>query len=169
MSKSRDAIALIGRCLMAVMFLLSGFGKVVAPAATIAWIASTGLPMPSVGYVIAIITELGGGLLLILGWQTRVLGAVLSVFAIATAFIFHRNVADQNQLFHFLKNIAVMGGLFQLMAFGAGNFSWDARRARKSSPYGATTIAGGDGSRQPTTNELEGARRIAETSRTLHG
>jgi putative oxidoreductase len=144
MSKRSDSLALIGRCLIAVMFLLSGFGKVAAPAATIAWIASTGLPMPSVGYVGAIIIELGGGLLLILGWQTRVLGAVLSVFAIATALIFHRNVADQNQLFHFLKNIAVMGGLFQLMAFGAGNFSLDARRARTSS-------------------------RIAETDRKLHG
>jgi putative oxidoreductase len=133
MSKNTDTLALIGRCLMAVLFFLSGFGKVVAPAATIGWIASTGLPLPAVGYVIAIIVELGGGLLLVLGWQIRALGAVLSVFAIVTAFIFHRNVADQNQLFHFLKNIAVMGGLFQLMAFGAGNFSLDARRARKSS------------------------------------
>jgi putative oxidoreductase len=133
MSRSPDTLAFIGRCLMAVLFLLSGLGKVVGPTATIAWIASTGLPMPTVGYVVSIIIELGGGLLLILGWQTRALGAVLSVFAIATAFIFHRNVADQNQLFHFLKNIAVMGGLFQLMAFGAGNFSLDARRARKSS------------------------------------
>jgi putative oxidoreductase len=133
MSKSADAIAFIGRCLMAVMFLMSGFGKVVAPAATIAWITSTGLPMPTVGYVVAIIIELGGGLLLVLGLQTRILGALLSLFAIATAFIFHRNFADQNQLFHFLKNIAVMGGLFQLIAFGAGNISLDARRARARS------------------------------------
>jgi putative oxidoreductase len=132
MSKNTDTLAFIGRCLMAVMFLMSGFGKVIAPAATIAWIKSTGLPMPEVGYFASIIIELGGGLLLILGWQIRVLGGILSIFAIATAFIFHRNVADQNQLFHFLKNIAVMGGLFQLMAFGAGNFSLDARRARKS-------------------------------------
>jgi putative oxidoreductase len=132
MSKSTDTIAFIGRCLMAVLFLLSGFGKVVGPAATITWIASTGLPMPTVGYIVALVIELGGGLLLILGWQIPAVGAVLSVYAIATAFIFHRNVADQNQLFHFLKNIAVMGGLFQLMAFGAGKFSLDARRARKS-------------------------------------
>jgi putative oxidoreductase len=133
MSKNTDTLAFIGRCLMAVMFLMSGFGKVVAPAATIAWITSTGLPMPEVAYVASIVIELGGGLLLILGWQIRVLGVVLSLFAIATAFIFHRNVADQNQLFHFLKNIAVTGGLFQLMAFGAGKFSLDARLARKSS------------------------------------
>jgi putative oxidoreductase len=129
MSKHADAIALIGRILMAVMFFMSGFGKVVAPAATIAWINSTGLPLPEVGYYVSIAIELGGALLLVLGWQIRPLGAVLSVFAIATAFIFHRNIADQNQLFHFLKNIAVTGGLFQLMAFGAGRYSLDARRA----------------------------------------
>ena len=133
MSRSADTLAFIGRCLMAVLFLLSGFGKVAAPAASIAWIASTGLPMATAAYIVSIIIELGGGLLLVLGWQIRPLGAVLSVYAIVTAFIFHRNVADQNQLFHFLKNIAVMGGLFQLMAFGAGNFSLDARRARNFS------------------------------------
>jgi putative oxidoreductase len=116
---------------MAVMFLLSGLGKVAAPAATIAWIASTGLPMPQVAYAASIVIEIGGGLLLVLGWQIKPLAALLSLFAIATAFIFHRNIADQNQLFHFLKNIAVMGGLFQLMAFGAGRFSLDARRAAK--------------------------------------
>jgi len=130
MLKTTNAFAFIGRLLMAVMFLMSGFGKVVAPQATMAWIASVGLPMPTVAYAISIIIELGGGLLLILGWQTRILGAVLSVFAIATALIFHRNVADPNQLFHFLKNIAIMGGLFQLIAFGAGGFSLDGRRAR---------------------------------------
>jgi putative oxidoreductase len=118
---------------MAVMFLMSGLGKVVAPAATIAYITSVGLPMPTVGYAASIIIEIGGGLLLILGWQTRILGAFLALFAIATALIFHRNVADQNQLFHFLKNIAIMGGMFQLMAFGAGNFSLDARLARTTS------------------------------------
>jgi putative oxidoreductase len=127
-----DAFAFTGRCLMAVMFLMSGFGKVVGPQATIAYITSVGLPMSQIAYVISIIIELGGGLLLILGWHTRLLGAFLALFAIATAFIFHRNFADQNQLFHFLKNVAVMGGLFQLVAFGAGGFSLDARRAPSS-------------------------------------
>ncbi len=133
MSKNTDVLAFAGRCLMAVMFFMSGFGKVMAPAATIAWITSTGLPLPEVGYYVSIVIELGGALLLVIGWQIRPLGAVLSAFAIATAIIFHRNVADQNQLFHFLKNIAVMGGLFQLMAFGAGGISLDARRARAAS------------------------------------
>ena len=133
MSRSTDTIAFIGRCLIAVLLLVSGFGKVVAPSATIAWIASTGLPMPTVADVVFIIIELGGGLLLILGWQIRPVAVVVSVYAIGTAFIFHRHIADHNMLFHFLKNIAVTGGLFQLMAFGAGNFSLDARRVRKSS------------------------------------
>ncbi|HEY4113148.1 MAG TPA: DoxX family protein [Rhizomicrobium sp.] len=133
MWNSTDIFAFVGRCLMAVMFFLSGFGKVVAPQATIAWITSTGLPMPEVGYFAAIVIELGGALLLVLGWQTKALGIVLSIFAIATAFIFHRNFADQNQFFHFLKNVAVMGGLLQLAAFGAGNFSLDARLARATS------------------------------------
>jgi len=132
MPRSTDTIAFIGRCLMAVLLLVSGFSKVAAPAATIAWIASTGLPMPAVGYVVFTIIELGGSLLLILGWQIRPLAVVVSVYAIGTAFIFHRNIADQNQLFNFLKNVAVTGGLFQLMAFGAGSFSLDAHRGRKS-------------------------------------
>ena len=109
MFPNTDAFAFIGRLLMAVMFLMSGFGTVVAPGATMAWMASVGLPIPAVGYGIAIVIELGGGLLLILGLQTRILGAVLSLFAIATALIFHRNLADPNQLFQFLKNIAVTG------------------------------------------------------------
>jgi putative oxidoreductase len=128
-----DVLAFVGRCLMAVMFLMSGLGKVFAPAATIAWITSTGLPAPELAYAASIVIEIGGDLLLVLGWQIRILGVILALFAIATAFIFHRNIADQNQLFHFLKNIAVMGGLFQLMAFGAGNISLDARRTRASS------------------------------------
>ena len=133
MSKNTDALAFAGRCLMAVMFLLSGIGKVAAPTATMAYIASVGLPLPAAGYALSIVIEIGGGILLVLGWQTRALGAFLSLFALATALIFHRNIADQNQLFHFLKNIAIMGGMFQLVAFGAGNFSLDARLTRTAS------------------------------------
>jgi putative oxidoreductase len=133
MSKQTDAVALIGRILMAVMFIMSGFGKVVAPAATIATIAAVGLPVPQASYAISIIIELGGSLLLVLGWQTRLVSAIFSAFCIATALTVHRNVADPNQLFHFLKNIAITGGFFQLIAFGAGRYSLDARRAAAAS------------------------------------
>lgn len=133
MSRNTDSLAFIGRLLIAVLLLVSGFGKAAGPAATIAWIGSTGLPMPIVGYVVFMTVELVGGLLLILGWQIRPVAVVVSFYAIGTAFVFHRNLADPNMLFHFLKNVAVTGGLFQLMAFGAGNFSLDSRRRRKSS------------------------------------
>jgi putative oxidoreductase len=132
MSRNADTLAFIGRCLIAVLLLVSGFTKAIGPGATIAWIASTGLPMPAVGYVVFMTVELVGGVLLILGWQTRPVAVVVSVYAILTAFVFHRHVADPDQLFNFLKNVAVTGGLFQLMAFGPGNFSLDARRLRKS-------------------------------------
>jgi putative oxidoreductase len=132
MSKHTDAIALIGRCLIAVMFFLSGLGKVMAPQPTIAYIASVGLPLPEAAYAVSVLVELGGGILLVLGWQTRLLGAGLSLFVIATALIFHHDFADQNTLTHFLKNIAMTGGLFQLIAFGAGKYSLDARGTRAS-------------------------------------
>ena len=127
MSKHTDLIALVGRCLMAVLFFLSGLGKVMAPQPTIAYITSVGLPLPEAAYAISILVELGGAILLVLGWQTRLLGAALSLFVLATALIFHRNFADQNMLTHFLKNIAMTGGLLQLVAFGAGKYSLDAR------------------------------------------
>jgi putative oxidoreductase len=133
MTKQTDAFALAGRFLIAVMFFMSGFGKVVEPAATIAAIKAVGLPMPPVSYAISIIVELGSALLLVLGWQTRLVGAVLSGFCIVTALTVHKNVSDPNQLFHFLKNIAITGGLFQLIAFGAGKYSLDARRAASGS------------------------------------
>jgi putative oxidoreductase len=132
MSKHTDLIAFIGRCLIAVMFLLSGFGKVVAPQSTIAFITSVGLPMPEAAYALSTIVELGGATLLVLGWQTRLLAAGLSLFVIATALIFHRNFADPNMLAHFLKNIALTGGLFQLIAFGPGKYSLDARGRREA-------------------------------------
>ncbi len=118
----------IGRLLIAVIFLLSGVGKVFAPGGTQAYIAAAGLPLPVVAYLIAVIVEIGGGVLLVLGYQTRVVAAILVVFTVAAALGFHNNFAEQNQMIHFLKNIAIAGGLLQVVAFGAGGFSLDARR-----------------------------------------
>jgi putative oxidoreductase len=116
-----------GRLLLATIFLISGLGKVAAPTATIGYIGSTGAPFPTVGYAIAVAIELGGGLLILLGYKTRVVAAVMAAFAIATAFLFHHAFGDQNQMIHFLKNIAIAGGFLQIVAFGAGSFSLDAR------------------------------------------
>lgn len=125
---SADVTALLGRVLIAVIFLLSGLSKLAAPAATIGYIASAGLPLPQLGLVIAVLVEIGGSLALIAGYQTRWAAAVLAIFTIAAALAFHNHFADQNQFVNFFKNIAMTGGLLQVIAFGAGRFSLDARR-----------------------------------------
>jgi putative oxidoreductase len=125
---SADVTALLGRVLIAVIFLLSGLSKLAAPTATIGYIASAGLPLPQLGLVIAVLVEIGGSLALIAGYQTRWAAAALAVFTIAAALAFHNHLADQNQFINFFKNIAMTGGLLQVVAFGAGRFSLDARR-----------------------------------------
>jgi putative oxidoreductase len=119
---------LVGRLLIAAIFLLSGLSKLAAPAGTIGYIQSAGLPLPTLGYAVALATELGAGLLLVLGYRTRLAAAWLALFSLATAFGFHHDLADQNQFIHFFKNIAIAGGLLQVVAFGAGPLSIDARR-----------------------------------------
>jgi putative oxidoreductase len=120
-------IGAIGRVLLAMIFIFSAYGKLVAPASAIGYIQSVGLPFATLGFAIAVAIELGGGLLLVLGMKTRIVAAVLAIFSIATALVFHHAFGDQNQLMHFMKNIAMAGGLLQLTAFGAGALSIDAR------------------------------------------
>ena len=127
-SSQPGLVPLLGRILIAAIFLLSGISKITAPAMMIGYIQSAGLPLPTVGLAIAIATEIGGGTALVLGYRTRLVAAVLAIFSIATALAFHNNLADQNQFIHFFKNVAMAGGLLQVVAFGAGRFSLDARR-----------------------------------------
>ncbi|HTH98688.1 MAG TPA: DoxX family protein [Stellaceae bacterium] len=119
----------LGRILIAAIFLLSGFGKLADPAGTLAYIRSAGVPLPTLSYAVAATIEVGGGILLILGYRTRFVAAIVAFFTLATALSFHTHFADQNQMIHFFKNIAMVGGLLQIMAFGAGAFSLDARCA----------------------------------------
>ena len=123
-----SVIPVIGRVLLATIFILSGIGKLAAPAATISYIASTGLPFAPLALAIAIAVELGGGLLLALGVRVRLVAAGLAVFSIVTGLAFHNAVADQNQMIHLLKNFAMAGGLLQVVAFGAGAYSFDNRK-----------------------------------------
>lgn len=126
----RDAtISALGRILLAALFLMSGLSKLGAAAATMGYITSAGLPFPQVVYAITVAVEIGAGLLLLIGFQARPAAAVLAIFSIAAAIFFHNNFADQNQAIHFLKNVAIAGGLLQLAATGAGRFSLDARRS----------------------------------------
>ncbi|SFR76795.1 putative oxidoreductase [Stenotrophomonas maltophilia] len=124
-------IALFGRILLAAIFLVSGIGKVSDVSGTIGYIASSGLPLPEMAYGLALGLELGGAVLLLLGYQARGTALLMALFSVATAVGFHADFNDQNQLFHFLKNLAVAGGLLQVCAFGAGAWSVDAMRSGK--------------------------------------
>jgi len=123
----RSFAPLAGRLLVAPLFLLSGVSKLSAPAATIGMIASSGLPLATVGFAAAVLVEVVGSIALIVGYRTRLVAAVMALFTLATALAFHANLADQNQFIHFFKNITIAGGLLQIVAFGAGRFSLDAR------------------------------------------
>jgi putative oxidoreductase len=125
--------SLIGRLLLALLFLPAGISKIGGFAGTAGYIASKGLPLPEVGVVIAIVVEIGAALALIVGWQTRWAALALAVFTLAATFIFHNfwaMPADQvmMQQLMFYKNIAVVGGLLTLAAWGAGALSLDAKR-----------------------------------------
>lgn len=88
-----------------------------------------GMPAPMLAYLGAIAVELGGGLLLLAGYRTKLVAGVLAAFCVVTAFVFHHALADQNQMIHFLKNFVVAGGLLQLVAYGAGRYAVDGRLA----------------------------------------
>ncbi len=120
-----DAIALIGRILMSVIFITSGFGKLLGPANTIQHIAADGLPLPPAAYAVAVLCEFGGGLAILLGWQTRVAAAALSLFCLATAFTVHFHPGVGAQMINFWKNITMAGGFLFVLAHGAGAFSLD--------------------------------------------
>ncbi|MBI1692187.1 DoxX family protein [Methylorubrum sp. DB1722] len=120
----------IGRLLMGTIFLASGLSKLTAPAATLGYIQSAGIPLPQVALAAAVLVEIGGSLVLIAGYRARLVALALALFSVATALAFHTAFADQNQLIHFLKNLAMAGGLLQVVAFGAGGLSLDARAGR---------------------------------------
>lgn len=125
-----SGLALSGRILLAAIFLLSGLSKLANPGGIVGYIASAGLPLPTFGLALAVLVEVGGAALLILGYRTRWTAVMLAAFSVVTAIVFHHQFGDQNQLIHFLKNLAIAGGLLQVAASGAGRFSLDGRRQR---------------------------------------
>lgn len=122
-----DALQAFGRIAIAPLFLLSGIAKLTGPEPFLAYIASVGLPLPTAALGVAILVELIGGALLVVGYKTRTIAAVIAAFTLATAVIFHSNLADQTQFLFFFKNLAISGGLLQLVACGGGRWSIDRR------------------------------------------
>ena len=124
---------LAGRVLMALIFLRSGFGKITGFSATAGFMAGKGMPMAELLLVGAIVFELAGAIMLILGWRVHWGALLLIAFTIPATLVFHNFWAVdaaqvQNQLNHFLKNVTIVGGLLYVMAFGAGPLSLDNRR-----------------------------------------
>jgi len=120
-------LPLIGRLLIAAPFLLSGVGKLAAYERVVGMISAAGLPLAPLGWGIAIVVEIGGGLLMIAGFRVRLAAYVMAAFTLAAAVFFHRNFSDPNQMIHFLKNIVIIGGLLSIAYFGAGPLSLDNR------------------------------------------
>lgn len=128
----QNTAALVGRILLALIFIISGFGKITGYAGTAGYMASKGLPMVAVLLPLTILVELGGGLLIALGWKARWAAAVIFLFIIPVTLVFHNPAGldaaqAQQQMINLLKNLSIMGGMLGLFAFGPGGFSLDAK------------------------------------------
>jgi len=126
--------SLVGRILIALIFILSGFSKIAGFDGTVGYIASQGLPLPQLLAIGAILVELGGGLMLVLGWKARWAAAAMLVFTALAAVFFHNFWAVpadqmQNQMIHFMKNLSMMGGLLFVVIHGSGSLSLEKDRA----------------------------------------
>lgn len=127
----------VGRLFIGIPWMASGLSKVVNYAGTIALIEHSTLPLPPpLAYAGAIAVELGCSILIILGYQTRIVAIVFALFCLVTAVCFHANFADPNQTFHFIKNLIMTGGLLQIVANGAGAISLDDRIFKRRTQAG---------------------------------
>ncbi|MGQ2921686.1 MAG: DoxX family protein [Hydrogenophaga sp.] len=133
MNALQNPLALIGRILLAIVFIPAGFGKIAGFAGTVGYATAMGLPLPQVGVAIALVIELFGGLALLIGFRTRYAALALAVFTLVASYFFHAfwAVPAEQQMVQqlmFFKNIAITGGLLAFAAFGPGAFSIDGRR-----------------------------------------
>jgi len=126
----------VGRILIALIFVVSGFGKISGFEGIVGYIASKGLPLPEFAAMAAVVIELGGGLMVMFGWKARWAAAAMFVFTAVAALIFHNFWAvpaaqSQNQMIHFMKNVSMLGGLLYVIVYGSGPLSVDSSRDRR--------------------------------------
>lgn len=124
-STYRDPALLIARILVGILFLIAAYNKMKGIGGTAGYFGRLGIPAPEVMVWVALAIEIIGGILLIVGYQTRLAALMLGVFVVVAALIAHTNFADGNQLNHFLKNLAIAGGCLALFCTGAGEYSAD--------------------------------------------
>jgi putative oxidoreductase len=123
MHNPQHLVALIGRLLLAFIFVVEGWLKIADYSGTVAYMQAYNVPGGLLPLVI--LTELGGGLLVAAGLYARVAALALAGFCLATALFFHRDIADGGQLVHLMKNLSMAGGFLMLVAFGPGGWSVD--------------------------------------------
>jgi putative oxidoreductase len=126
-----SAPQLLGRALMAVIFILGGWGKLSHMGPFTAHLADLGVPMPALTYYGVVAIELLGGLAILFGFWTSVTAFLLAVYCVATAVLAHYHPGDVGQMTNFYKNLAMAGGFLQLMVLGAGAWSLDAKLSRR--------------------------------------
>ena len=118
-----NILDLVARVFISLIFLLSGINKIGNYEGTVGWMESLG--MPSIFLIPAIILEIGAPILIIVGYKVEISAALLSVFCVATAIIFHSDLSDQMQFISFMKNIGLAGGFLFIVVNGAKDFSLD--------------------------------------------
>ena len=131
MDRLAAPLALLGRLLIAPLFLWDVVFLLASPRTSIGYIAKGGLPLPEIAFAATVALELAGGLAILAGFLTRWAALGLALFCLATAALFHTNWADLDTKIHFLKNLAMAGGLLQLAAWGGGAWSLDVRLRRR--------------------------------------
>ena len=119
----QNTTSLVGRVLLATIFVVSGISKIADPTSTIKLLAGVGMPLPEVAYGITVLLEVVGGLFLMFGYRVRFPALALALFSVAAGLLFHGQFGDQNQFAHLLKNISMAGGLLHIAAFGPGALS----------------------------------------------
>src|SRR6476619_8012254 len=129
LEQHNDTTALVARLFMSSLFVLYGYFKLTGFAGTVAYMGRQCLPAPALFAALAVIIELGGGLLILFGYQTRLVALGCAIYVLIAALIAHRNFGDPNQMSHFWKNMAIVGGFIALMVAGAGSYSVDGRKA----------------------------------------
>lgn len=134
MTRYDGALDLVGRILLALIFVLAGVNKIGGFEQTQGYMEM--FRVPGILLIPTILLEILGGLALAIGFQTRIAAALLAAFTLVSALIFHSNFADQAQMINFMKNLAITGGLLLVVRAGAGALSIDGRRASRS-----TTVA----------------------------
>jgi putative oxidoreductase len=130
-AKTSAAAQALGRLLLSLLFVITGFGFFSRQGDITANIAAHHLPFPELGYVVALATEFGGGLLILLGFQTRLAALALATFCVITGVVFHYDPGNAAQMGQYYKDLALAGGFLQLFAVGGGAWSLDAFVGRR--------------------------------------